>query len=358
MEQVSTLTASYHARVQSGEFKSDPAQLDVIDKLEALEATLVAQKSGLLSRLKRQNPTPIGLYIWGGVGRGKSMLMDLFFDNSQVQSKRRVHFHGFMQQVHDGIHQARQTKVKDAILPVANKIASETRLLCFDEMQITDITDAMIVGRLFGYLMQKGVTIVATSNRHPDDLYENGLNRQLFLPFIGTIKDNMNIAELQSGADYRRGRIIDEKRYFSPIDEGAKSGIARLWDKLAQGEGEQLVLHVKSREVRLPKFRNGVAWADFSDLCDNPLGPRDFLAIAGAVRVLIIENIPTMSRSKNNQAKRFVTLIDALYEARVILIASAEAAPDDLYPDGAGSFEFKRTASRLNEMQTADWAND
>jgi cell division protein ZapE len=268
---------------------------------------------------------------------------------------RRVHFHAFMQEIHAAMHDVRKTGVEDAITPVAQDVAASLRLLAFDEMQITDITDAMIVGRLFEALFADGVVVVTTSNRVPDDLYKDGLNRDLFLPFIALIKERMEVHELASPTDYRQDRLGGETVYFTPTGAAARAQMNAIWSDLAGGESAPLVLRVKGREVELPAFRNGVARAGFHDLCGRPLGPADFLALADAVKVLMIDDIPALSRNNFNEAKRFVTLIDALYEARVRLICSAAARPEMLYLEGEGTFEFERTASRLREMQAADW---
>ncbi|MDX5402845.1 MAG: cell division protein ZapE, partial [Rhodobacterales bacterium] len=266
--------------------------------------------------------------------------------------------HAFMQEIHAGMHKARQRGVDDAIAPVAADVAASVKVLAFDEMQITDITDAMIVGRLFEALFKAGVVVVTTSNRHPDDLYKNGLNRQIFLPFIALLKERMVVHELISHRDYRQDRLEGSPVYFTPINEAARNAIAQVWKDLTGGNAEPLTLHVKGRQVEIPAFRNGVARASFYDLCGKPLGAADYLALAEAARVLVLENIPTLGRSNFNEAKRFVTLIDALYEAKVRLICSAAAQPEYLYMEGEGTFEFERTASRLREMQSADWARD
>ncbi|HGG04645.1 MAG TPA: cell division protein ZapE [Aliiroseovarius sp.] len=357
-----TLQQIYAARVAAGDLTPDPAQKIVLPVLDDIRAHLDSRKlkgRGLLGGLfHRAEDVPQGLYLWGGVGRGKSMLMDMFFQSVQIKAKRRVHFHSFMQGVHEGLHKARQNGAEDAIIPVANRITQGLKLLAFDEMQINDITDAMIVGRLFEKLFEAGVVIVATSNRPPDDLYKDGLNRQLFLPFIALLKDRMVVHELASPTDYRRSMNVGHQSYFTPDNAQARAALDAAWRRLAGGQGAPLVLEVKGREVTLPAFRNGVARARFHDLCGKPLGPADYLAISNAVRVLILEGIPCLSRSNFNEAKRFVTLIDTLYEARVRLIASAAADPEMLYLEGDGAFEFERTASRLREMQGKDWAGD
>ncbi|MGA0541060.1 cell division protein ZapE [Neotabrizicola sp. VNH66] len=356
-----TLTEIYDARVAEGTLRPDPAQHGLLPLLEGLRQWLednpAPKKSGFLGGLfaKAPPPPPPGLYLWGGVGRGKSMLMDLFTDATAIAAKRRVHFHAFMQEIHHAMHEARKTGVEDAIAPVADKIIRELRLLAFDEMQITDITDAMIVGRLFEKLFAGGVVIVTTSNRPPEDLYKNGLNRQLFLPFIAMLREKLVVQEIASPNDYRQHRLTGAQVYFHPA--GASRGqIEAIWNDLTGGaKGEVLRLPVNGRETELPRFANGVGRASFWDLCAKPLGPGDYLAIAQAVRVLILEDIPQLSSSNFNQAKRFVTLIDALYEAKVRVICSAADVPERLYVEGEGAFEFERTASRLREMQSADW---
>jgi cell division protein ZapE len=354
------LTHIYDRKVEGGELRPDAAQRAALPLFAPIMDYLAqpAPKSGGLRGLfGRAKPDPApGLYLWGGVGRGKSMLMDLFFEHAGAVPKRRVHFHAFMQEVHSGLHAARQRGVEDALVPVADKIIADVRLLAFDEMQITDITDAMIVGRLFERLMGAGVAVVTTSNRVPDDLYKDGLNRALFLPFIEFIKTRMVVHQLVSETDYRQHRLAGAQVYFSPADAAAHVDMARMWDELTGHDpGAPLHLQVKGREVVVPKAHNGVGRAGFWELCGKPLGPGDYLAIAQALRVLMLDDIPYLSATNYNEAKRFVTLIDALYEGKVRLIASAAAVPEQLYTEGAGAFEFERTASRLREMQGADW---
>jgi cell division protein ZapE len=354
-----SLTQIYETRVADGKLRADPAQHAILPQLDDLRLWLedhADRKRGLLGGLFHKAPQPLkGLYLWGGVGRGKSMLMDLFYEATEIEAKRRVHFHAFMQDIHRGMHAARKAEVEDALAPVAEAIIHDVRLLCFDEMQITDITDAMIVGRLFEKLFAAGVVVVTTSNRPPDDLYKDGLNRALFVPFIDLISDQLIVTELQSPTDYRQHRLEGAKVYFHPA-ASAKDDIAAIWLDLTGGAmGASLRLPVNGREVELPRFANGIGRASFWELCAKPLGPADFLAIARAVRVLILEDIPQLSSHNYNEAKRFVTLIDAVYEARVRLICSAAEVPERLYMEGSGSFEFERTASRLREMQAADW---
>lgn len=342
-----------------GTLRADPAQQAVLPVLENLRQWLesnATRKVGLFAGLfAKPIQPPKGLYLWGGVGRGKSMVMDLFCDALDIKQKRRVHFHAFMQDIHHGMHEARKTGVDDALTPVADAVIRDTRLLAFDEMQITDITDAMIVGRLFEKLLAAGVVIVTTSNRPPEDLYKNGLNRALFLPFIAVLNDKLKVVALESPNDYRQHRLTGAQVYFHPAGK-ARAQIDAIWKDLTGGAaGAPLRLQVNGRETEVPRFANGVGRASFWDFCAKPLGPADFLAIAAAVRVLILEDIPQLSSSNYNEAKRFVTLIDALYEAKTRLICSAADEPERLYSEGTGSFEFERTASRLREMQDAAW---
>ena len=357
------LQAIYDTRVAEGLLRPDPAQREVLLLLEELREKLEdrpAKPSGFLGRFfKPVVPEGVrGLYLWGGVGRGKSMLMDLFFAHAGIARKRRVHFHAFMQEIQSGLHEARKSGVDDALKPVAEAVIRDVSLLCFDEMQITDITDAMIVGRLFEMLFEAGVVIVTTSNRPPEDLYKDGLNRQLFLPFIDILNTKLEVHEITSLTDYRQHRLEGERTYFAPANAESRQAIDELWRDLTGGKSEELVLEVKGREVHLPRYWAGMARAEFWDLCGQPLGPADYLALVGAVKLLVLENVPRLDSSKFNEAKRFVTLIDSLYEARTRLIMSAEEEPERLYLEGAGSFEFERTASRLREMQSADWGSE
>ena len=347
-----SIAQSYEAAVTAGRITEDPAQRLALEELDRIREVLETPARRRL--FGRAPEPPKGLYLWGGVGRGKSMLMDMAFEGIDVP-KQRSHFHEFMQWVHGRIAAARATGVDDAIRPVAEELCADLRLLCLDEMQITDITDAMIVGRLFEGLFGAGVTVITTSNRPPTDLYKNGLNREVFTPFIDLIEARMVVHHLQAQVDYRQGRLAGAQSYFAPADAKARGAIEALWQDLTGGDTAPLTLQVKGREVVLPAHRGGVARATFYDLCGRPLGAADYLALANAVRVLILEDIPSLGRDNFNEAKRFVTLIDALYEARVRLICSAAAEPEYLYREGEGSFEFERTASRLREMQSDGW---
>jgi len=357
----------YRRRVAEGALDADPAQRLAVEKLQLLAMRLADYNPAKPKRVGlgffgwgrdrlEQKPVP-GLYLYGGVGRGKSMLMDLFFEAAPVSPKRRVHFHAFMQEMHRGIAAARARGVTDPVRPVADAVADGATLLCFDEMQITDITDAMLVGRLFERLFERGVVIVTTSNRAPDDLYKDGLNRNLFLPFIALIAERLEVHELASTTDHRLDRLHGAPVYHAPLGAAATAALDAAWDQLAGGPGWPLALGVQGREVVIPAFRNDVGRASFADLCSRPLGPADYLAIAEAVEVLILDDIPLLGPARNNEAKRFVTLVDALYEAKVRLICSAAAEPDALYVEGAGAFEFERTASRLHEMRSAGWGH-
>ena len=352
------LQTIYDRQAADGAITADPAQHAALPVLEDVRTHFEqpGDEQGLLAKLITKTPQPPkGVYLWGGVGRGKSYLMDLLFDAVEIEHKRRVHFHAFMQEIHEGMRASRQSGADDALKPVADEVIAKARLLCFDEMQIIDITDAMIVGRLFEALIKGGVVIVTTSNRSPDDLYKDGLNRGLFLPFIEFINRNMIVHHLESPIDYRRHRLQGANSYFTPADDQARAAMEELWKDLTGGLWEPLVLTVKGRKVVLPGFHNGVARAPFWELCGQPLGPADYLAVAEAVRVLFLEDVPQLSRSNFNEARRFVVLIDALYEARVRLIVSAADVPERLYIEGEGGFEFERTASRLREMQSEGW---
>ena len=347
-----SLTEIYDARCAWGDLEADPAQEAALAELENIRLALAEPtKKGWF---RKAPEAPKGLYLWGGVGRGKSMLMDMFVGALGVPA-RRVHFHAFMQDIHEAMHKAREDGIEDTLKPVAAAVAGDVKVLAFDEMQITDITDAMIVGRLFELLFDAGVVVVTTSNRVPDDLYKDGLNRQLFLPFIDLLKEKLTVWELVSPKDYRQDRLAGSPTYFTPINATTRAAINAFWMDFTGGKSDALVLKVKGRDVEVPYFRNGVAKASFFDLCGKMLGAADYLALADAVNVLVLEDIPTLSRSNFNEAKRFVILIDALYEAKVRLICSAAAKPEMLYVEGEGVFEFERTASRLREMQAEDW---
>ncbi len=351
------LQQTYQDRIAAGVLEDDSGQRAALAALTDLEAKLEepAGRGGFFGFRKDPQRIP-NIYLWGGVGRGKTMLMDMFFDSSKTENKMRSHFLEFMQDVHAEMNVARKQGVSDAILPVAAAISEKARLLCLDECQIDDIADAMIVGRLFETIIARGTVVVTTSNRPPQDLYRDGINRHLFLPFIELIREKFDIHEIGSGTDHRQNRLAGEIKYFVPPAGENALKIDEIWQGLLSGGvSHSHTLTVNNRKVILNHYCNGVARAAFWDLCGQPYGPADFLAISQAVRVLLLENIPLLSRSNYNEARRFVMLIDALYERRVQLIASAAAQPEKLYVEGVGSFEFERTASRLYEMQSCGW---
>ena len=360
----------YEARIESGQLTPDPVQATAAAALNDLEHRLANRKTGgWFSKAE----TVTGLYMWGGVGRGKSMLMDLFFESAPVEARRRVHFHEFMAEVHDRLDAWRKLsqdnrkrsewRVKgagdDPIAPVAKQIASEASLLCFDEFQVTQIADAMVLARLFEALFDMAVTVVATSNRHPNDLYKDGINRPLFLPFIEHLKAHCEILELASERDYRLDRLIEAPVWYSPLGPESEAALDRAWDRLTLGaEPQHCVLTVKGRKLEVQREAAGVARFTFEELCARPLGSRDYLAIAANFNTVILSGIPTLGPENRNEAARFVALIDALYEAKIKLVASAAAEPESLYPEGDGSFEFERTASRLHEMRSTDYLSE
>ena len=362
------LLTRYRAKVASGELKPDPIQENAAQTLAALADELASykpkgSKKGLLGRLGfkgADEPPPQGLYLYGGVGRGKSMLMNLFFDAAPVAAKERVHFHAFMRDIHGEIHRRRQLPMYedegDPILGMADGIADNTTLLCLDELEVRDIADAMIVGRLFEKLLARGVVIVSTSNRHPDDLYKHGLQRDRFLPFIALIKNTFKLLELDAAQDYRLGRLAGQQVYISPLGPAADAALDAAWSRLTDDSAPaaDFVLS-QGRRIPVPAAAHGVARFDFADLCQQPLGPSDYLAIGAQFATLILRNIPQMTEDTKDAARRFVTLVDALYEHRTALICSAAVGPDQLYIGSEGGFEFHRTVSRLIEMQAADY---
>lgn len=371
---------TYRERLKTGEIRPDPAQELAVEKLQSLSKAIrgyrpSAGEGGWLARFGltgKPKVTPLqwvpgdcvdctpkqGLYIFGEVGRGKSMLMDLFYENTAVPGKRRVHFHEFMRDIHAAIHAWRQAGAKgdDPIPSLVGDLAANAWLLCLDELQITDIGDAMIVGRLFQGLLDAGVVVVITSNRPPKDLYKDGLQRDRFTPFIALIEQRLDLLELDSERDYRLGRKKGLQVYHSPLGADAQSQLDQAFARLTAGAVPRPdEMTVNGRKIVVPVAAAGVARFSFEQLCGTALGPSDYLALATLYHTLILSEIPLLSPDNKDKARRFVTLVDALYEHKVTLICSAEAPPETLYPTGTGAFEFQRTVSRLMEMQAEDY---
>jgi cell division protein ZapE len=358
------LKTLYQERLASGRTAPDPAQAQGIEALARLEAELENGRGPSLPFLKKK-PPPRGVYLYGPVGRGKSMLMDLFFETAPVEKKLRVHFHAFMARIHGLIDEWRkgdaaarkarfgQAKGDDPIAPAAELIAGEAQLLCFDEVQVTDIADAMILGRLFEALFARGVVMVATSNRAPDELYKNGINRQLFLPFIEQLKARLEVVRIAGPKDFRLDRLKGAQVYFCPLTGAPEVGFDLLWTTVLDGAAEVgAVVEVLGRKIALPRAAGGHLRSSFASLCGQALGPQDYLAIAAAFHTVFLEGVPRLTADRRNEAKRFVTLVDALYEAKAKLVILAEVEAESLYPAGDGSFEFERTVSRLQEMKS------
>ncbi len=360
--------AAYRALRQQGRLEPDPAQQLAVEQLQSLYRALLDYRSesglhGWLARfgLAEHNGAhaPMGLYLCGPVGRGKSMLMDLFFATAPGPRKRRVHFHAFMLEVHDRIEQERRDKAREPIAKVAADIAAEATLLCFDEFQVDNIADAMILDRLFTALFDAGIVVVATSNRAPDELYQHGLHRDRFLPFVALLKRKLYVLELDSGRDYRLARIHGKRVYYHPLGEAAHQALEAVFAELGDGApGEPTSLIVKARPLAVPRAARNLAWFGFADLCAKPLGAADYLALAARFAAVIVEGIPRLGHEQRDEARRFNMLIDTLYDARTLLIASAEVPPEEIFVAGDGSFEFQRTVSRLNEMQSEAYIAD
>jgi cell division protein ZapE len=353
----------YRARRRAGQLAADPAQELAAEKLQSLHHALARYQpasgpAGWRERLglaRRREEAPQGLYIFGGVGRGKSMLMDMFFASTPVEKKRRVHFHEFMLEVHDSLHRQRQERANDGDVlgPLAARIAGESWLLCFDEFHVSNIADAMLLGRLFAALLDLGVVVVTTSNAAPDELYQGGLQRERFLPFIDLLKERLDILELDGAVDYRRDRIKGMTVYHQPLGASADAALAAAFAQLTDGAAAgATTLAVQGRQLAVPQAAKGVARFGFAELCERALGAADYIAIATHFHTIILGDIPRMMPEQRNEARRFMTLIDALYEHKTNLICAASDAPDRLYVAGDGARDFKRTASRLIEMQS------
>ena len=369
--QNSSFSEAYQAQIASGAIEADAAQADVAEAYAALDLRLAnyspKRKQGLLARLFSggdKDEAPRGLYIHGEVGRGKTMLMDLFFQHSNVEHKRRAHFHEFMAEAHERIYDYRQGISRgeiadgDVIALTATAIFEESWLLCFDEFHVTDIADAMILGRLFAKLFELGTVVVATSNVAPDDLYKGGLNRALFLPFIKQITDHMDVARLDARTDFRLEKLQGVPMWLTPADGDADAALNRAWVKMTgNAKCKSRDITIKGRILHVPCSAHGVARFGFADLCEKPLGASDYLRLAHDYHTILVDHIPVMDFSQRNAAKRFITLIDTLYDNAVKLMASADANPISLYlaTDGNEAMEFKRTASRLIEMSSESY---
>ena len=354
---------AYQDLVRGGELKPDPAQERAVAALDSFAAELANGRGGFLGKLfKKQEAGRCGVYLWGGVGRGKSMLMDLAFEHIDVRPKRRVHFHAFMLETHARLRDKRKDEEGDPLERVAEDIADEVKLLCFDEMIVNNPADAMILSRLFEQLLERGVRVVTTSNRPPRDLYKDGLNRELFLPFIDLIDRRFDVVEVNGPTDYRMDRLTGVDVWHVPNGPDATKALSDAFFKLtdypvedrAKVPTEELDVG-GGRKLHVPKSLKGVAVFSFKKLVGEARGAADYLAIAQRFHTVILVGIPVMSREMRNEAARFVTLIDALYEHRVKLLAAADAEPSGLYPQGDGSFEFQRTVSRLEEMRSAEY---
>lgn len=359
--------AAYAARIESGRIEPDAAQAEAVGRLQSLHEALIGYvpargRSGLLGRLFGRDPeteagrSPRGVYLVGDVGRGKSMLMDLFFAGAPIAAKRRVHFLSFMQEVHRRLHEGRQSGRSDPLRAVAAAIAEDAVLLCFDEFQVTNIADAMLLGRLFEALLGQGVVIVATSNWPPQRLYEGGLQRERFVPFIALIEARLDLIDLGPGTDWRRIRVAGQPVYFVPADERAAARLRAFFALLTDRSAAQPVsIELEGRTLTVPRAAEGVAWFGFDALCARNLGAPDYLALAAHFHTLLLENVPVMGDDDIDEALRFVALIDALYERKTLLIVSAEAEPDALCRVREVAVAFRRTASRLIEMRSADY---
>lgn len=368
MGKAGSVSQYLRTQIESGQLREDDVQLRAANSLDDLLHRLggYAPKRSLFGRM---DEAPKGLYLWGGVGRGKSLLMDVFYNQVETEKKSRVHFHAFMQDVHRRVGEWRKLDQKqrrakpyhvrgagdDPIAPTAKAIAYKANVLCFDEFHVTDIADAMILSRLFTALFERGVVVVATSNREPDALYKDGLNRQLFLPFIDLMKQKLEIFDFDGDTDHRLRKLQRVPVYITPLGKNADKSIDEAWTRLTRpAKPQEAILKIQGRDLKILAAA-GTARASFDQLCGAALGAADYLTLANTFSALVLENVPQMGVDNRNEAKRFVILIDALYDTRTKLVLSAAVEPQQLYKDGGGAFEIMRTASRLIEMQSAEY---
>jgi cell division protein ZapE len=348
--------AAYDAELVTRGYQSDPAQLRAVDALERCAAEWAAYKSkrsNALKKLINRVPVPKGVYMYGGVGRGKSFLMDCFFNAVPIRRKTRLHFHEFMREVHREL--ADLKGMPDPLQELGRRIARRFRLICFDEFHVADVTDAMILHRLLEAMFANRVSIVTTSNFHPDGLYPNGLHRDRILPAIALLKDKLEVINVDAGTDYRRRTMEHVKRYHTPLGPEAEAALTKAFEEIAEARDEEPLLHIEQREITARRKAGGVVWFDFKWLCGGPRSQNDYLEIASRFHTLILSNVPQMAPRMASEARRFTWLVDVLYDRRVKLIISAEVPAEQLYIEGPLAHEFPRTVSRLVEMQSAEF---
>ncbi|WKB53694.1 cell division protein ZapE [Eleftheria terrae] len=351
-----TVTELYEQTLKERGYRSDPAQLRAIEALQRCYDEWVdykARRSNALTKLLRRPPLPRGVYMFGGVGRGKSFLMDCFFNAVPVQRKTRLHFHEFMREVHREL--AELKGMADPLDELGRRIARRHRLICFDEFHVADVTDAMILHRLLQALFDNRVSIITTSNFHPDELYPNGLHRDRILPAIELLKDKLEVINVDNGTDYRRRTLEQVQLYHTPLGIEADTQMQQAFERLAEARDEDPLLHIEHREIRARRRAGGVVWFDFQTLCGGPRSQNDYLELATQFHTLLLSNVPRMSPRLASEARRFTWLVDVLYDRRVKLMLSAEVPPEQLYTDGPLAHEFPRTVSRLHEMQSTEF---